>query len=67
MKASNRKKFHRVNRVAALMLFGLLPTLMGGCPEFRNESVTAVETATRGMVDAFLDLLFDQFRTNDVS
>lgn len=54
-------------RRAALALCLLLPALMGGCPEFRNESVNAIETATRGLFNAALDLYFDQFRTDDVS
>ncbi len=54
-------------RRAALALCLLLPALMGGCPEFRNESVNAIETATRGVLNAALDLYFDQFRTDDVS
>ncbi len=32
---------------AALGLFFLLPLLMGGCPEFRDELVSVIETATR--------------------
>jgi len=46
----------------ALALFGLVPLTMGGCPEFQNESVSAVETAVRGIVDAGVTLFFDQFR-----
>ncbi len=45
----------------------LLPFLMGVCPEFRNQSVTAIETATRGVANAAFDLFFDQFRTDDVN
>jgi len=41
-----------------------LPALMGGCPEFQNESVTAIETATRGVLNAGIDLFFDQYRTD---
>ncbi len=61
----------------------LLPFLMGGCPEFREEIVTVFETAAtsallgtedewaissivRGsLVDATIDLFFDQFRDDD--
>ena len=32
---------------AVLGLFFLLPLLMGGCPEFRDELVSVIETATR--------------------
>jgi hypothetical protein len=58
----------------------LLPFLMGGCPEFREDVVGVFETATRtallstedaptivnvarvSLVDATIDLFFDQFR-----
>ena len=58
----------------------LLPLLMGGCPEFRDDVVGVYETATRSallgaenrdtiafgartsIVDATIDLFFDQFR-----
>ena len=56
-------------RPARLSLWGiclLMPVLMGGCPEFRNSSVDAVETAVRGIFDAALDLYFDQLRTDEV-
>ena len=39
--------------------------MMGGCPEFQNESVTAIETATRGVLNAGIDLFFDQYRTDE--
>lgn len=59
----------------------LLPLLMGGCPEFRDELVSVIETVTRStllttedtqsiadtattsLVNATIDLFFDQFRT----
>lgn len=68
-------------RQAKLGLFFLLPLLMGGCPEFRDELVSVIETVTRStllttedtqsiadtattsLVDATIDLFFDQFRT----
>ncbi len=34
----------------ALTLVALLPFLLGGCPEFRNSSVDAVDSATRSVV-----------------
>ncbi len=34
-------------RQAKLGLFFLLPLLMGGCPEFRDELISVIETATR--------------------
>jgi len=55
----------RDHRPAALVIALLLPVLMGGCPEFRDQTVTAVETATRGLLDAALDLFFDQFRPDE--
>lgn len=53
-------------RFAAIALGFLFPLLMGGCPEFRNEAATAVESAVRGLVDAALDELFNQLQTQDV-
>jgi hypothetical protein len=44
-----------------------LPLCMGGCPEFRNESVDAIETASRGLIDAALNLYFEQLRTDRTS
>ncbi|UCG32012.1 MAG: hypothetical protein JSU68_10145 [Phycisphaerales bacterium] len=64
-----------------LALALLLPGLLGGCPEFRNSTVDAIDAATRdfifgttepldavgtagvGIMNAALDLFFDQFRT----
>lgn len=54
------------SRWCALGLFLLTPMLMGGCPELRNESVTAVEVATRGLIDAALGAYFDALRTDDL-
>ena len=45
----------------------VIPALMGGCPEFQNASITAIETASRGVLDAALDMFFDQFRTDQAS
>ena len=53
------------SRLAVLALCLMLPILGGGCPEFRDQSVAAVESATRGVMNAGLDLLFDQFRTDE--
>ena len=67
-------------RRCALGLSLLLPFLMGGCPEFRQDVVGVFEAATRtallgtedewtigsitrgSLVDATIDLFFDQFR-----
>lgn len=65
MKARNQRRRWANRRISILILYLLVPALMGGCPEFRNESITAIETATRGVLDAALDLFFDQFRTDD--
>ena len=70
----------RIALTAALL--AVLPTLVGGCPEVRNQLVDIAETATRtiiftdvgpqetlenviyGIVDAGIDLIFDQLRTD---
>jgi len=41
------------------------PLLMGGCPELRNRVVDEIENASRGIVDAALDIFFDQLRSNE--
>ena len=55
----------RGNRWALALLCILTPAAMGGCPEFHNETVNAIETATRGVTKAALTLLFDQYRSDD--
>jgi hypothetical protein len=65
VKTNDRKRTHVGHRIALIALCGLAPAMMGGCPEFRNDAVTAVETAVRGLLDAAVDLYFDQFRTDD--
>ncbi len=75
-KASRGSKIGR----PLLALCLLLPFLMGGCPEFRNDTVSAFETATQAvlfgtedgitivnstrisLLDAGVDLVFDQLR-----
>lgn len=52
-------------RLAVTAVSVLLPLQMGGCADFRNETVTAFETAARGLVDAGLDLMFDQLRPDE--
>ncbi len=39
-----------VNRSVVCVLCLLLPALLGGCPEFRNGSVNAIDTATRSVL-----------------
>lgn len=53
-------------RFAMITLILLLPTMMGGCPEFRNEVVSAFETATRSILNSALDQYFDQLRSDQV-
>ncbi len=65
MNRSPRPRLRIPARLALLAFCGLLPAVMGGCPDFRNESVTAVETASRGVLNAAVDLFFDQFRTDE--
>jgi hypothetical protein len=57
-------KTRRRRQLAAVVMCGVLPLLMGGCPELQNEVVTAVETAVRGIADAALDLFFEQYRSS---
>ncbi len=54
-------------KYAVLAVIMLLPLNMGGCPEFRNESIDALETASRGVIDAAVTLYFDQLRTDEVN
>ena len=58
-----RRRSARFGAVVAICT--TLPALMGGCPEFRNESVTALETASQGFVSAVLNLYFNQLRSDD--
>lgn len=51
----------RRRALSILLLAGLaMPT--GGCTQFRNDLVTALETATRGLADAVLTSYFDLLR-----
>lgn len=66
MPYNSPKVRRRARRIGALAIVCLVtPLLMGGCPEFQNASVDAFESATRGVVNAALDLLFDQYRNNN--
>jgi len=69
-------------RRGAFALCFLLPFLMGGCPDFRNDLAGVFEDAARttllgtedewtivsiirgSITDATIDLVFDQFRTD---
>ena len=49
--SQNRRPLKRSSHPIALGGLGLLlPFLMGGCPEFRNELVNAVDTAVQSVV-----------------
>ena len=65
MRKDQRTPRSVVSCFAVFALSLLLPMMMGGCPDFRNQSVTAFETAVRGVLNAGLDLYFDQFRTDE--
>ena len=67
MRKGKRSLRRTVCRFAFLTLCPLLPFLMGGCPEFQNQVTGAFESATRSILNAALDLLFDQFRTDSTS
>lgn len=41
----------------------LTPLMMGGCQDFQDEAVTALETATSGIIDAAVSNFFDQFQS----
>jgi len=60
---------HRANkqcrRFAMIAIMLLMPTMMGGCPNVRNEVADAFEQAIRGIIDVGLDGYFDQFRSNN--
>lgn len=46
---------------------GLMLFLAGGCrPEFTNAVVDAFETGVRGVVDAALDIYFEEVRPNSI-
>jgi hypothetical protein len=72
-----------ISRLLVPGLLFLLPLLLaGGCPDFRDSAVDAVDTATRDLIfsrqepgevaqtaadtliNAALDLFFDQFRSD---
>lgn len=59
-----RSRSRRSNYLALSALCLLLPSLMGGCPEFQDATVDVFENAARGLLDAALDLFFDQYRTD---
>jgi hypothetical protein len=50
--------------MSVLFLFVVTPLLMGGCPDFQDEAVSAVETATQSIITAAVTLFFDQYRSN---
>lgn len=60
MKSMKRRT---LRTLGVFSLFFATPLLMGGCPEFQNQTVEAFETAFRSVVDSALTLFFDQFRS----
>ena len=83
MKTGTNASTGSTARFALVGLCFLLPFLMGGCPEFRNDIVSVFESATRSallstddewtianaarvsLVDVTIDLVFDQFLTDE--
>jgi hypothetical protein len=60
-----RQRTRRVPRaMSVLLLFVVTPLLMGGCPDFQDEAVSAVETAAQSIITAAVTLFFDQYRSN---
>jgi hypothetical protein len=84
MITSNRTRRDPARWVALTSLGLLLPALMGGCPEFRNDLVGTFETVTQSLLiagqdpptvidaardsilNAALNLFFDQLRSDDL-
>ena len=75
---------HRLPRWRSLLALCLMvPLLIGGCPEFRDDVVSVFETAAQSallgtddqwtitnavrvsLMDATIDVLFDQFRSDE--
>ncbi len=75
------RRTRRTAKLPGILALALaLPGVAGGCPDFRNAVVDAVDTATRGLIfettspeaaivsaaqsiiNAALDLVFDQLR-----
>ncbi len=50
-----------------LLLVMFLPAVLGGCPEFGNDLISAVDAFTRSINNAIIDLFFDQFRGDGVT
>ena len=51
-----------------VLLLALVAPAIAGCPtEFTDEIATAFETAARGIANAAVDLLFDQFQSTGSS
>jgi len=52
----------------AVLLLALLAPAIAGCPsEFTDQIATAFETAARGIANAAVDLLFNEFQSNGSS
>ena len=82
MRTKRRMPDRPTGRHVLFALCLLLPALLGGCPEYRNDVVGALESAARGLIitdedqraivetardsiiDASINLLFDQYRAD---
>ena len=84
MPTRRAKAVRRFRNIVLSAVVFLIPTLMGGCPEFQNNLVNianetaqnvflgdgdpqvALENASRNVLSAAIDLLFDQFRDDSI-
>ncbi len=62
---SSRWPFKR--SLPLLLLLLLLPGVLGGCPEFANDMISALDAFTRNVLNAVVDVFFDQFRGDNFS
>ncbi len=62
MPKSPSGQHHGRRRTCPWALWLLLPLLMGGCPEVRNEIVSALDTTTRDVVDVALNTFFEDLK-----
>lgn len=60
-----REPRQRSRRVWSILLLVGLAASGSGCTQFRNDLVTALETATRGLADAVLTSYFDLLREDN--
>ncbi len=68
MRSSTRRSVNPPRRGLAVLLLALLAPAIAGCPsEFTDQIATAFETAARGIANAAVDLLFNEFQSNGSS